>query len=75
MDPNDPYRSCEQHCNHDLARGVTIADLLGGDGPYPPGYLLVSFSVQRAALFSEELHSLPVLFEDAHQEPPVRQAV
>ncbi len=31
----DPYSSCEQGCNHDLVRGVTIAELMGVDGPYP----------------------------------------
>ncbi|MFQ5518043.1 MAG: hypothetical protein ACE5E8_10785 [Acidimicrobiia bacterium] len=31
----DPYRKCEKHCNHDLARGVTLEDLLGRDGPFP----------------------------------------
>lgn len=30
----DPYRRCEQKCNHDLARGVSIAELLGSDGPH-----------------------------------------
>jgi hypothetical protein len=32
---HDPYRRCEQQCNHDLGRGVSIAELLGIDGPFP----------------------------------------
>ena len=75
VDRSDPYRSCEQHCNHDLARGVTIAELLGGDGPYPPGYLLVSFTSQRAALFNEDPQSRPALFDDEQREITEREAV
>ena len=33
---DDPYRNCERVCTHDLARGVTLAELLGGDGPFDP---------------------------------------
>lgn len=33
---HDPYKRCERHCNHDLARGVTMEDLLDHDGPYNP---------------------------------------
>jgi hypothetical protein len=40
----DPYRSCEQRCSHDLGDGVLLRDLLGGDGPNPPGYWLVSLA-------------------------------
>jgi hypothetical protein len=75
MDQGDPYRSCDLHCNHDLARGVTIAELLGGDGPYPPGYLMVSFSTQRIALFEEGDAARPALFDDEHREVPERRAV
>ncbi len=71
----DPYRSCEQHCNHDLAHGVTLAELLGGDGPYPPGYLLVSFSAQRTALFNEDPQSRPALFDDEQREIPAHESV
>ncbi|MFQ5948044.1 MAG: hypothetical protein ACE5KX_04195 [Acidimicrobiia bacterium] len=46
--PNDPYRSCEQHCNHDLARGIAVEELLEDDGPFPPTHLIVNFSLQRA---------------------------
>jgi hypothetical protein len=49
----DPYRRCEDHCTHDLARGVTIAELLGHDGPHPDSHLIVSFSLHRAALIDE----------------------
>ena len=31
---NDPYKNCEEKCNHDLVRGVLVADLLGTDGPF-----------------------------------------
>ncbi len=31
----DPYRSCQEGCNHDLAPGVLVSDLLHGDGPAP----------------------------------------
>jgi hypothetical protein len=32
----DPYARCEEHgCTHDLSRGVTLEELLSGDGPYP----------------------------------------
>lgn len=35
----DPYARCEynggEHCRHDVSRGITIAELLGKDGPYP----------------------------------------
>ena len=30
----DPYRRCERGCQHDLARGVSIAELFGEDGPH-----------------------------------------
>ncbi len=33
--PYDPYRSCQEGCNHDLAPGVLVSDLLSGDGPSP----------------------------------------
>ena len=75
MEPGDTYRSCEEHCNHDLARGVTIAELLGGDGPYPPGYLMVSFSTRRAALFGDDEPARPALFDDEQREIPEHHAV
>ncbi|MDX1690185.1 MAG: hypothetical protein R3290_04075 [Acidimicrobiia bacterium] len=53
-EPTDPYRTCESHCNHDLARGIGIAELLGSDGPYPPSHLIVSLSYPRASLFDDE---------------------
>ena len=34
---HDPYRHCEtKGCTHDLAKGVLLSELLGGDGPFPP---------------------------------------
>jgi hypothetical protein len=32
--PRDPYRRCERGCQHDLGRGVSLAELLGSDGPH-----------------------------------------
>lgn len=32
----DPYRKCLEMCTHDLARGVLISELHGGDGPHEP---------------------------------------
>lgn len=32
----DPYQQCEEGCTHDLAAGLLIEDLLGGDGPFSP---------------------------------------
>jgi hypothetical protein len=54
----DPYRSCEQQCNHDLGRGVLLADLLGSDGPHPASYLVVSLTPQPAQLFDDDLEPL-----------------
>lgn len=38
----DPFTSCESNvCNHELTKGVLVADLLCCDGPYPlrrPGH-------------------------------------
>ena len=50
----DPYRHCETACNHDLSRGVTIAELLGTDGPHPSGTQLVRLTPARPALLDEE---------------------
>jgi len=53
--PHDPYRACEQHCNHDLGRGVLISELLGGEGPHPASYLVVNLSPHRARLYDDDL--------------------
>lgn len=34
--PKDPSEDCGHTCHHDLARGVTIPELLGGDDPENP---------------------------------------
>ena len=47
---NDPYLRCEDRCSHDLARGVTVVELLGTDGPYPAGHVVVSFNRARALM-------------------------
>ncbi|MDP8958002.1 MAG: hypothetical protein M3N51_02110 [Actinomycetota bacterium] len=39
---HDPYEGCEDRCGHELVRGVTIAELLRGDGPYPTIPLIVA---------------------------------
>jgi hypothetical protein len=52
---DDPYRRCEDHCNHDLVRGILVSDLLGTDGPYRPTSLLVTLPFERAAAHDEEL--------------------
>ena len=55
MEPfSDPYRTCEDgRCNHDLARAVSAADLLGDDGPFPPSYLVVNLSMSAGTLFDD----------------------
>ena len=55
---HDPYRRCEDHCNHDLARGVGVEELLSGDGPHPAAHLIVNFSLQRAVVLEETDGSL-----------------
>ena len=69
---NGPYRTCEEHCNHDLARGIGVADLLTADGPYPPSYLIVNFSLQRAAVFGGATQ--PTLLDDEQAPLRARQA-
>lgn len=50
----DPYRECESgRCNHDLARAVTLGDLLADDGPFPPSYMIVNLGRTRATLFDD----------------------
>ena len=55
---SDPYRHCEVACNHDLSRGVSIAELFGDDGPHPAGTLLVNLAPQRSALLDDEHQEL-----------------
>lgn len=43
------YARCEQGCNHDVARGVLISELLGGDGPYPTQSSLLTQEQSEAA--------------------------
>ena len=51
----DPYRACESgRCNHDLARAVSLAELWGSDGPFPPGYLVVNLSAHRSQGFADD---------------------
>ena len=51
---NDPYQNCESgQCSHDLARAITIDDLLNTDGPYPPSHLIVNLAAPRPSLFDD----------------------
>jgi hypothetical protein len=43
----DPYRQCELGCRHELGLGVRLTDLLGGDGPHPPGAFLTVLGRER----------------------------
>ena len=59
----DPYTSCEAGpCNHDLARAVTIDDLLASDGPFPPSHMIVNLG-------------RPTLFDDMEEPLELRRAV
>lgn len=50
----DPYAACENgRCNHDLARAVTISDLMSDDGPFPPSHMIVNLGSARATLFDD----------------------
>ena len=40
---HDPFRRCEEVCTHDLARGLLVSELLGGEGPYPDSHPLMLF--------------------------------
>lgn len=55
---HDPYRRCEERCNHDLARGIGVLDLLSGDGPHPATHLIVNFNLQRAVIL-DGVEALP----------------
>jgi hypothetical protein len=55
---HDPYRRCEEHCNHDLARGIGVTDLLSGDGPHPAAHLIINFALQRAVVFGDATEGL-----------------
>ena len=57
---HDPYRRCEQSCNHDLARGVSLDELLDRDGPHPDSHLIVSFSLQRAVVLDDAVDDGPI---------------
>ncbi len=50
----DPYSTCEAgRCSHDLARAVTIDDLIADDGPFPPSQMIVKLSTTRPTLFDD----------------------
>lgn len=52
---HDPYRRCEEQCNHDLARGILVSDLIADDGPHPPSHLIVNFTLQRALVIDDDV--------------------
>ena len=39
---HDAYRTCEQSCTHDLARGVLVSELISAEGPFPDSNPLMS---------------------------------
>ncbi len=45
----DPYGTCLDGCNHDLAPGVLVSDLLAGDGPRPALELVFGLPAVRPA--------------------------
>ncbi len=46
----DPYGSCTDGCNHDLAPGVLVSELLAGDGPSPSLQLLFGLGRSTAVV-------------------------
>lgn len=34
LETRDPYVRCEMRCHHDLARGVSVLEMLDRDGPF-----------------------------------------
>lgn len=47
---DDPYRRCEDHCNHDLVRGILVSELLASDGPYRPTNLVITLPLDRTRI-------------------------
>lgn len=41
MNTFDPFARCEVKCNHDLARGVTLEELLSVDEPHDEPHLVI----------------------------------
>lgn len=66
----DPYRHCEVACTHELSRGITVAELLGTDGPHPSASLLVNLPLSRTALFDDDHREIA-----ARQTQPASRAV
>ena len=48
----DRFRSCEESCNHDLARGVSVRELLDRDGPHPAAQI-VGFGSTRVIVLPD----------------------
>ena len=52
---NDPYANCESgRCTHELARAVTIDELLTSEGPHRPTSTIVNLAAARPTLFDME---------------------
>jgi hypothetical protein len=54
MDSFDPYTTCEVDCTHDLARGLSVEDLLETDGPYLPVEVVRWPAIPRTTAETEE---------------------
>ena len=50
----DPFRYCEENCNHDLARGVSVRELLRSDGPHPAARMAIAIGGTRALILPED---------------------
>lgn len=51
---HDPFARCEDACNHDLAAGLTLAELLGGDGPNAPVWVVSGFRLPHLTPVDDE---------------------
>lgn len=41
---HDPYLKCDTACTHDLVRGLTLDELMRGDGPHAESHLIVNYT-------------------------------
>lgn len=54
MDSFDPCTTCEVDCTHDLARGLSVEELLETDGPYLPVAVVRWPALPRTTAEAEE---------------------
>ena len=54
MDSFDPYTACEVDCTHDLARGLSVEELLETDGPHLPVEVVRWPAIPRTTAEAEE---------------------